>query len=358
MYQLVTAFILGGLLLPHGLNGHSLSLTNSSKNTSRTNLSSSVSRDSPGPILLSSKSFQSHFTQKGVSCKDVMPDGLENFAAIPKLSQIFIQAALAFALQGGGCTQHADILVQQLYRELGKEDANALLSVMARSLGTAKSSGQIKTSAALQFNLDQLAYTQVQHCKGLMRIEGSLLHGQVHSVYRGLGAAAAACYQKGNSCAGVASNGTGFYRVIERDGSYFLPHHGARSWLHQCQKIARNRRSSPENCNSEKEQKVHAILEWIPGISTYYNFGTSLYYATQSCTGLAKERALEGAMDLGYDLLTALTGGASSVVRLGVSAALKPVVKTGMRTSIRYFYPEEEPVPIPVNYTGPVKIIY
>ncbi|KAL8163658.1 UNVERIFIED_CONTAM: hypothetical protein K2H54_032617 [Gekko kuhli] len=357
MYQPLVAFIWGGLLLPHGLYGHSLSLANPSGSTSGTNQSPTVSTDAPGLTLLSSKSFQSHFPQKGVSCMDLMPEAMENFAAIPQLSQIFIQTALALALQSGGCTQHADTLVQGLYRTLGKADANALLSVMARSLGAAKSSGQRKSSAALQFNLEQLAYTQVRRCKGLTQIEGSVLHGQVHSVHRGFLAAAAACDQQGNSCAGVASNGTGLYQVVERGSSYFLPHYGARSWLHQCQKRARNGRSAPEHCHKEREKKVHAIVEWIPAVSTYYNFGTSIYYATQNCSSLAKERALEGAMDLGYDLLAALTGGANSVVRLGISAALKPVVKVGVRTSIGYFYPEEERGPIPTNYSGPVRII-
>ncbi|XP_060108990.1 apolipoprotein F [Heteronotia binoei] len=355
MYQPLIAFIWGAFLLPHGLDGHSLSLAHSSESTSGTNQSPTVSMDAPGPTLLSSKSFQSPFPQKGVSCKDLMPDALENFAAIPQLSQIFIQTALALALQSGGCTQHADILVLRLYRKLGKADTDALLSVMERSLGTASSS-QSKSSAALEFNLDQLAYTQAQSCKGLVQIKGSVLHGWVHSVYRGFSAAAAACHQQGASCAGVASNDTGFYQVIERDGSYFLPHYGAHSWLHQCQKTARNSRSALENCRSEREQKVYSVVEWIPVVSTYYNFGTSIYYATQNCTNLAKERALEGAMDLGYDVLTGLTGGAGGVVRMGIAAGLKPVVKAGVRASINYFYPKEEHYPIPTSYSGPVII--
>lgn len=357
MYHPIIAFLLGGLLLPHGLGGHSLSLADPSGNTARTNQSPAVSQDAPGPTLLSSKSFQPHFPQKGVTCEDLMPDVLENFDAIPQLSQIFIQAALTLALQGGGCTQHADILVVRLYRELGKADANALLSLMARSLGTANSSGQSKSSAALQFNLDQLAHMQTRRCKGLMQIEGSVLHGQVHGVYRGFLAAAAACHQQGNHCAGVASNGTGLYQVVERDGSYFLPQYGAHSWLHQCQKVARNRRSSLENCHSEREQRVHRVVDWIPMAGTFYNLATSVYFATQNCTDLAKERALEGAMDLGYDLLASMTGGASSVVGLGISAGLKPVVKAGVRASIRYFSPEKKLEPVPTSYSGPVTII-
>ncbi|XP_077184695.1 apolipoprotein F isoform X2 [Paroedura picta] len=348
MYQPLIAFILGALLLPQGLDGHSRYPANPPGSTSRTNWSPAISRDAPGPSLLSSKSFP----QKGVFCADLMPDALENFAAIPQLSQIFIQTALALALQGGGCTQHADILVRHLRKELGEADANILLAVMTRSLGT--NSGQSKSSAALEFNLDQLAHMQVEQCRGLRPIEGFVLHGKVHGDYRGFLAASAACHLQKKRCAGVASNGTGFYQVVERDGSYFLPHHGARSWLHRCQMVARSRRSAPENCAGEKEQKVHAVVEWIPLVSTYYNFGTSIYYATQNCTSLAKERALEGAMDLGYDLVAAMTGGASSIL---ISAGLKPVVKAGVRTSISYFYPEEELAPIPTNYSGPVNII-
>uniref|UniRef100_A0ACB8EM09 Uncharacterized protein n=1 Tax=Sphaerodactylus townsendi TaxID=933632 RepID=A0ACB8EM09_9SAUR len=340
MYWPLIAFILGGLLLPHGVDGHSLSVAYPTGSTSRTSLSPTV----PGRPLFGSilpTSSESHLPQKSVSCQDLMPDALEDFASRPKLSQIFIQAALALALQAGGCTQHADTLVLRLYKELGKTDANALLSVMARSLGTANSSGGSISGAALQFNLDQLGYMQARHCKGLMEIQGSVLHGQVHSVYREFQAAAAACHQLGDACAGVTSNSTGFYQVIGQDGSYFLPYYGAHSWLHQCQKVARNRRSAPKNCISERERKVHAVVDWIPVVDNYYNAATSIYYATQNCTDVAKERALDAAVGLGYDLLAGMTGGASSVVGMAISSGLKPFVKQGIYAAINYFNPKK-----------------
>ncbi|XP_054834173.1 apolipoprotein F [Eublepharis macularius] len=353
MHGPLIAFLLVGLLLPRGLDGHSLSLATPMGSTSKTNRPPSVSTHAPGSTLLSSilsKPFQSRLPQSGVSCDDLMPGALENFANKPLLAQTFIQAALALALQGAGCAQHAETLVLHLYRELGNADTDALLIVMARSLGTANSSGQSRSSAALQFNLEQLARTQARRCKGLTPIQGSVLHGRVNSVYRGFLAAATACHQQGNSCAGVASNGTGFFQVVDREGSYFLPHYGARSWLHQCHKVARNLRSAPEHCFSEREQRVHAVLEWIPVASTYYNLGTSLYYATQNCSDLAKERALEGAMDLGFDLLASLTGGVSSVAGLGISIGLKPAVKA----TIRHYNQQEEldPTLTPTNYSG------
>ncbi|XP_060620062.2 apolipoprotein F [Anolis sagrei] len=308
---------------------------------------------------MSSKSLQFQLRKKGVSCQDLMPEALGNFANVPWKSQILIRASLALALQTAGCNWHAEILVLQLYKDLGQAHTDALLFTMVEALDTSNYPEKNRSStAALQFNLDQLAPTKTWRCSGLMQVNDALLHGQVHSTHRKFLAAAVACQQLGDSCAGVSINGTSSFQVMERNGSYYLPHPGARSWLHQCHRLARVQRSIPDECTSEREQQVHAVMEWLPGLSTFYNFGTSIYYATQDCTDLAKDRALEGAVDLGYDALVAMTGGAGGGIALGVSVALKPGMKAGMRYLIDYFsQQQEEPYTVPTNYSGPVIIM-
>ncbi|KAJ6658152.1 hypothetical protein lerEdw1_001628 [Lerista edwardsae] len=353
LYTVLTLF---GLLTYHGLEGYLLPVATLPGNTSEANQSTSDRSHVTLQTLLSSvssKFFQSQLPQKGISCEDLMPDALENFANVSWLPQMYIQAALALALHGAGCSGHAESLVLHLHKELGETDANALLLMIAGSLGTANSSHQGKSHTALEFNLDQLASTRARHCKGLTRINGALLHGQVHRVYRGFQAAATACRRLGQTCAGMSFHSNNSFRVVMRNGSYFLPHHGAHSWLHQCHSLARSQRSIEESCVSEKEQQVHAVVEWVPMVSTFYNLGTSIYYATQDCTEVAKERALEGAMDLGYDALLAGTGGAGTAIGL----ALKPGVKYGMRALVNYFQQEEEVYPVPINHSGSVIII-
>lgn len=348
------------LLLTHEADGNLLSLATPAVSTSEIHPSTSVSSHGPVQTLLDSitpKSPQSQLPQKGVSCKDLVPDALEGFADVPPLSQVLIQASLALALQSAGCRWHAKSLVLDLYRQLGEVDANALLFMMTRAPGSSKAHGQSSGNAVLRFNLDQLAGTEAWLCKGLTRINGSLLHGRVHGVYTEFLAAAAACLQLKDSCAGVISNGTGSFQVVDRDGSYFLPHHDVHCWLNQCHSYARNRRSTPVECVGEKERQVYAVVEWLPMVSTFYNFGTSIYYATQNCTDVAKERAVEGAMDLGYDAVIAMTGGAGGIVGMGISAAIKPGVKSGVRALISYFSQQKETYSVPSNYSGPVTII-
>lgn len=338
-----------GLLTHHGSEGHPQSMAAPSEVNQSTSDSITLQN------LLnsaSSKFLQSQLPQMGISCEDLMPDALEDFGNVSWLPQIFIRAALTLALQSAGCSRHAEVLVLHLHKELGERDANALLLMMAGGLGTANSHNQSKSHTALEFNLEQLASTQALRCKGLTHIKGVLLHGQVQRVYRGFQAAVTACHKLGPKCAGVSINSNSSFQVVERNGSYFLPYHSAHSWLHQCRSHLRNRRSTTEGCVREKEQQVHAVVEWIPVVSTFYNLGTSIYYATQDCTNLAKERALEGALDLGYDALMAATGGAGGAVGL----ALQPGIKFGARYLVNYFQQETDLPPVPTTHTGPVII--
>uniref|UniRef100_A0A2K6S725 Apolipoprotein F n=1 Tax=Saimiri boliviensis boliviensis TaxID=39432 RepID=A0A2K6S725_SAIBB len=97
-----------------------------------------------------------------------------------------------------------------------------------------------------------------------------------------------------------------------------------------------------EDCENEKEQDVHNVVQLLPGVGTFYNLGTALYYATQNCLGKAKERGRDGAIDLGYDLLMTMAGMSGGPMGLVVSAALKPALKAGVQQLIQYYQDRNE----------------
>uniref|UniRef100_A0A8C8RUT6 Apolipoprotein F n=1 Tax=Pelusios castaneus TaxID=367368 RepID=A0A8C8RUT6_9SAUR len=287
----------------------------------------------------------------GVPCQDLMPEALEGFAELPLLPQTLTSVALALSLEGAGCPSQAEALVVQLYGELGVEDTNVLLWGVAGHPGAPRQGRRGK--AALLFNLDQLAGAGPQRCSGLAQLDSSLLLGPVASVHATFQAAAMACDRMGSACVGVAANGTSFV-AIRQPGAYVLPGHGAQAWLHRCSRVGRSRRGNPEACSSEQERKVHSVLGLVPGVSTYYNVGTSIYYAVQNCTELAKERGLEAALDLGYDTLLVLTGGTGGTMAVAVGMGLKPAFKLGVKSLISYFRQVEPSQPLPSSFSSPV----
>ncbi|XP_007533437.2 apolipoprotein F-like isoform X1 [Erinaceus europaeus] len=110
----------------------------------------------------------------------------------------------------------------------------------------------------------------------------------------------------------------------------------------------RARRSlSTEDCNQEQEQNIHNIVQMLPGVGTYYNLATALYYASQNCSDKAKERGQDGAIDLGYDLLMTMAGLSGGPIGLWISAALKPAVKIGVHRLIQDYYEKEANSPQP-----------
>nr|XP_025978535.1 apolipoprotein F [Dromaius novaehollandiae] len=113
----------------------------------------------------------------------------------------------------------------------------------------------------------------------------------------------------------------------------------------------------PDSCSPAGEWEVHSVLEWVPGVSTLYNLGTSLYYAYQGCEELASERAWEAAIDLGYDGLAVLGAGAGGPVAYGVHLGLQPGLKAGVRALICYFTSDEDPPPAPTAHSGPVRLV-
>lgn len=104
----------------------------------------------------------------------------------------------------------------------------------------------------------------------------------------------------------------------------------------------RGRRSpTTKDCENEREESIYNIVRLLPGVGTYYNIGTALYYATQNCSDKAKERGKDGAIDLGYDLLMAMAGASGGPMALAISASLKPALKAGVERLIQYYYEEK-----------------
>ncbi|XP_032972053.1 apolipoprotein F [Rhinolophus ferrumequinum] len=115
----------------------------------------------------------------------------------------------------------------------------------------------------------------------------------------------------------------------------------------------RARRSLPiEDCKNEQEQSVHNIVQWLPGVGTFYNLGTALYYAAQNCLEEAKQRGQDGAIDIGYDLLMTMAGMSGGPVGVVVSTALKPAVKAGVQQLIHYYQEKEANIPPETSEEG------
>nr|XP_033791889.1 apolipoprotein F [Geotrypetes seraphini]XP_033791890.1 apolipoprotein F [Geotrypetes seraphini]XP_033791892.1 apolipoprotein F [Geotrypetes seraphini] len=283
------------------------------------------------------------------SCQNFMP--LQSMTDHLLFSRDFINLALVVTLGGLGCQAEAESLILQLYEDLGKEDTNKIflkiLDVMNIKHSTPVALGQMSQPDdlhALLFNIEQMPLSQSAagvpnyHCTDLDQVNGSHLLGSTNSIHASYSEAASACQRLGYSCAGIAANETGLFSVIKREHSYFLPHQGCQSWLHHCTvpQIGYHRVRRQEvdvNCNNENEQEVHKIIQWIPAVSTLYHIGTTVYYAVQNCKELAKERALEAIIDVGYDALVAATGNAVGIA----GYALKPRIKDSMQNLLNYF---------------------
>uniref|UniRef100_A0A8C3NLC5 Uncharacterized protein n=1 Tax=Geospiza parvula TaxID=87175 RepID=A0A8C3NLC5_GEOPR len=115
----------------------------------------------------------------------------------------------------------------------------------------------------------------------------------------------------------------------------------------------RHRREDEDACSPAGEREAHRVLDWVPGVSVFYNLGTSVYFAFQGCEATASTRALEAAEDLGYAGLAALTGGLGGPVAMGVQLGLQPGLKAGVRALIGYFTSAGEPSPVPTAHSGP-----
>ncbi|KAM9177113.1 apolipoprotein F [Mergus octosetaceus] len=248
-----------------------------------------------------------------VSCRDLHPEALPGFSRLPPLPRALARTALALALSGAACGPEAEAAVLGLQRELGTPAATALLRGLARLRDT-------PSPRALP-----------------------LLFSLVH-----LGHPAGPCGPR----AGTPPPPPPPHRAPAPG------HRGVRAWPLRCRRAARARRDGEDDaCSPPGEREAHRVLEWVPGVSMFYNLGTSIYFAFQGCEVLASERALEMAQDLGYAGLAALTAGAGGPVAMGLGLGLQPGLKAGVRALFGYFMAEGEPPTAPTTYSGPVLIV-
>ncbi|NXL68462.1 APOF protein, partial [Chordeiles acutipennis] len=259
---------------------------------------------------------------RGVSCQDLRPETLPGFAQLPLPPRALARAALALALSGANCRAQAEAEVLGLFRELGVPRAAALLRGLARLRGT-------PAPGVLSLLLLSLA----QPCTAPAWRQGPMAGTHL-------------------TPPGVPAEGP------SAEGSRETPGVRAHAWLAACHRAIphRRRREDEDPCKPPGEQEAHGVLEWVPGVSTFYNLGTSIYFAFQGCEALASTRALEVAEDLGYAGLAALTAGVGGPVALGVQLGLQPGLKAGVRALIRYFTSDGDPLPVPTAHSGPVLI--
>ncbi|NWQ89319.1 APOF protein, partial [Burhinus bistriatus] len=263
----------------------------------------------------------------GVSCQDLRPDALPGFAQLPPPPRALARAAMALALSGAACGPQAEAEVLGLSRELGPATATALLRGLAQLRGDPAPEALLLLLSLVRPG----ASAPAQPCMASPQPRRP----------------AAGTYPPPP---GVPAMG----RLAKR-----VPWARSRAWLPACRHAARHRRRREDEdaCNPPGEQEAHRVMEWVPGVSTFYNLGTSLYYAFQGCEALASTRALEVAEDLGYAGLAALTAGAGGPVALGLQLGLQPGLKAGVRALISYFTSEGDPPPAPTAHSGPVLIV-
>ncbi|KAM6325901.1 apolipoprotein F [Alca torda] len=266
----------------------------------------------------------------GVLCQELRPDALPGFARLPQPPRALARAAMALALSGAACGPQAEEEVRGLSRELGPPTAAALLRGLAR----------LRDAPAPQ---------ALPLLLSLVRPGGSAPPWPCVAASPLLRRPAAGTHP---TAAGLPAVGRSAERVRGVRARAMLP-----ACRHVARLPSRRRREDEDACNPPGEREAHGVVEWVPGVSTFYNLGTSIYYAFQGCEALASSRALEVAEDLGYAGLSALTAGAGGPVALGLQLGLQPGLKAGVRALIGYFTSEGEPPPAPTAHSGPVLIV-
>ncbi|NWR65130.1 APOF protein, partial [Bucorvus abyssinicus] len=267
----------------------------------------------------------------GFSCQGQDPAALPGFARLPLLPRALARAAMALALSGAACAAQAEEEVLGLSQELGPPTAAALLRGLARLRGA-------PAPPALALLLLSLV------CPG-----GS--------------APAGPCATPQGPAAPTPSTPPGAPAADPlAEGVQLLPGAArACARLSAChctiQHLSRRRREDTDACNPPGEREAHGVLEWVPGVSTFYNLGTSVYFAFQGCEALASARALEAAEDLGYAGLAAITASVGGPVALGLQLGLQPGLKAGVRALFKYLTSDGDPLPAPTAHSGPVLIV-
>ncbi|XP_064590725.1 apolipoprotein F [Zonotrichia leucophrys gambelii] len=273
-------------------------------------------------------------------CQSLHPHRLPGFSRLPALPRGLARAALTLALLKAGCAPQAEAETMELARDVGTTTAAALLRGLARVPGAPAPPPPL----------------------ALLLLRLALSPG-------------------GSACAdppvpGTEHNGTEPAPPPSRENREFPPCRGrededededARGTVRRHRRededarsaVRRHRREDKDEdaCSPPGEREAHRVLDWVPGVSIFYNLGTSVYFAFQGCESTASTRALEAAEDLGYAGLAALTGGLGGPVAMGVQLGLQPGLKAGVRALIGYFTSAGEPSPVPTAHSGAVVIV-
>ncbi|NXD31709.1 APOF protein, partial [Spelaeornis formosus] len=240
-------------------------------------------------------------------CRTLLPESLPGFSRLPPLPRGLARAAMVLALHAAHCAHQAEAEALELARELGTPTAAALLRGLARLPGA-------PAPRPLALLLLSLARPGGSACADPTRLRTPAAPGTEPTA--------------------------------------------AFPWVRPCRGTVRRRRQDEDDaCSPQGEREAHRVAGWLPGVSIFYNLGTSVYFAFQGCEAAASTRALEAAEDLGYAGLAALTGGLGGPVAAGVQMALQPGLKAGVRALIGYFTSAGEPSPVPTAHSGPVVIV-
>lgn len=324
---------------------------------------------------------QDHLPNLGtVSCEELLSASVLDDPSSSLFPQELLGFSLVPVLVMAGCSQEAQTVVLKLHDLLGGTDAEELLMELediiekklslsgpTRAAAAASRSGRDKDGRhmeAVMFNIQQLAAVADngnmadKHCEGWFRVNGTSLVGRpAAAATADLDEALKSCESLGVLCAGVTSSGplqTVKYQAVLKNGSSVLPSQSTESecWIHQCTTeedppnlipTGRRTRRSAGRCINKSEERVYRVMEWIPAVSTLYNLGTAVYYASVNCSKTAKQRAILSAVDLGTDAIMVATGGTAGVAGFAVGAG----VKTGVKAGIKYLFKsmrEEEDV--------------
>lgn len=323
--------------------------------------------------------IQDHVNIQGnISCAELLSASTLYDPSSPMFPQELLGLSIVPVLVVAGCPHEAQTLVLKLYELLGESDTEDLLmevedliesrmNKIASPPSSAMPSERDHTGhhmEAVMFNIEQLAQMGEEtmkkegHCEGWSRVNGTTLVGTaVDGAMDDLEGAVSACERLGALCAGVSSSGlprNRRYQALLRKGSRILPSDSSQSeiWIHQCStgedaftpagSSRRMKRSSQNSCINRSEERVYNVVEWIPAVSTLYNLGTAVYYASVNCSETAKERAILSAVDLGTDALMVATGGTAGVAGYALGAGVKTGVKAGVRYLLNSMKKEDD----------------
>lgn len=305
------------------------------------------------------------YVREDVNCGELLSASTVDDMLSSTFPQELLGLSLVPVMVVADCPHQAQALVLKLYDLLGVADTEELLlevegliqkKLRAENAASSSERGQAEGRIeAVMFNIQQLVTAgegmgrgmpeMEEQCKVWTRVNGTTLVGSaVEGATGGLEEAVNTCERLGVLCAGVTSSKSGSYQAVLKKGSRILPSDSAESecWIHQCSvendvsfpaaSGGRAKRSAQRSCINKSEERVYHVMEWIPAVSTLYNLGTAVYYASVNCSATAKERAILSAVDLGTDALMVATGGTAGVAGYALGAG----VKTGMKAGVKY----------------------